>query len=598
MTRGRRLFFWMYPPYLITALASMIAFTTFTARSASEYFFELSSIQLRETTAVAANAVRPLVEQGASEKKIQELCSALVAGSRIRLTVIDTNGRVIADTDAVSDRMDFHLDREEVREAWETGSGSAVRKSLSTGITTTYEAVMLRNKAGSDIGLLRAAMPFSIVGSRRGDLLQGMIVFGMGLFIAVSLMALFISRRISRPILRIHAGARLFAEGRFDERIPEDGPLEIAHLASIMNRMADDLGDRIRTVARQKNEVDSILNGMSEAVAVVDDRMTVLSWNPAFRRLFPVDTVDEDASLARSARESLLSLTHNTDICDFMELALRADGPLETGISTYGDKPRQLRLTSSPLGEGKAVLVINDLTKMNRLETVRRDFTTNVSHELKTPITSIKAALETLQDAGFADQVQAASFLDMAVRGIQRLEAILADLFSLARIEEDEKRGIDTQRVEIDAVIDSVLEDVAPRLLEGSIRITREGEHGLAVLGNAGLLRQALLNLTDNAIKYASSGGTIELVTAEESGFARLSVRDHGPGIPARDRDRVFERFYRIDRARSRESGGTGLGLSIVKHIAQVHSGSVQLESSEGTGSTFSILIPLAPRDA
>jgi len=610
MTRRPRLFFWTYPPYLITALVSVIAFTAFTARSASDYYLELSSLQLRETTAVTANAVRPLVARGAGRDEIQALCSALAAGSRIRLTVIDPDGRVVADTDATSERMDFHLDREEVREAWETGSGSAVRRSVSTGITTTYEAIRLRDSDGRDLALLRAAMPFDIVGSRSDGLLRGLLAFGVCLSAAVSLLALFVSRRIARPILRIHAGALLFAEGRLDERIPEDGPLEVAELAAVMNRMARDLDDRIRTVALQKSEVDSILNGMSEAVAVVDARMTVLTGNPAFRRMFPGEAlagVDEspadDASPApgtgevRPGRDGLLSLTRNTDICDFMELALRANGPLETAVSTYGDNPRQLRLTSASLGDGKAVLVINDLTHMNRLETVRRDFTTNVSHELKTPITSIKAALETLQDAGFSDRERAESFLEIAVRGTERLEAILSDLFDLARVEEDEKRGIDKERVEIDSIINSVLGDVAGRLRDGSIRIQREGESGLAVLGNAGLLRQALHNLVDNAIKYAPNGGAIEILTAEEAGCARLSVRDHGPGIPARDRDRVFERFYRVDRARSRDSGGTGLGLAIVKHIAQIHSGSVRLESSEGTGSTFSILVPLAPGD-
>lgn len=593
MTRKRRLFFWTYPPYLLTAIVSVAAFTAFTAKSASNYYYELSSLQLRETTAVAANAVRPLLDRGAAGEEIQAACSALVAGSRIRLTVIDPDGRVVADTDAASERMDFHLDREEVREAYAAGSGSAVRKSASTGIVTTYEAVRLRDGTGRDLGLLRAAMPYDIVGARSAGLMRALLVFGAFLVVAVSILALAAARRIARPILRIHAGALLFAEGRLDERIPEEGPLEIAGLAAVMNRMARDLGDRIRAVALQKNEVDSILNGMSEAVAVVDERMAVTTGNPAFSRLFEIGSPEDRFGEG----QSLLSLTRNTDICDFMELALHTDGPLETAVSTYGDNPRQLRLTSAPLGDGKAVLVINDLTRMNRLETVRRDFTTNVSHELKTPITSIKAALETLQDADPTDRDRAASFLDMAVRGVGRLEAILSDLFDLARVEEDESRGIDKDSVEIDSIIDSVLGDVAPRLLEGSIQVKREGEGGLAVLGNEGLLRQALLNLVDNAIKYAPGGGTIEILTAEEGAFARLSVRDHGPGIPARDRDRVFERFYRVDRARSRDSGGTGLGLAIVKHIALIHSGSVRLESSEGSGATFSILLPLAPGD-
>lgn len=584
----RKLFLWIYPPYLVTVVLSAIAFTVFTAQSATDFFFDLSSLELRETAKLTANVLEPMLGSELAPETgedIRSWCDRLVRGTAMRLTVIEPDGRVIADTGSRPETMDIHLDREEVREAMERGAGSAVRKSVSTGIITTYEALALRGEDGQTVAILRTSMPFSIIGSRRGDLVLRILVFGLCLATAVSLIAVLLARRLSGPILRIHAGAQAFSAGRLDERIPEDGPLEVANLAAVMNRMATDLDGRIRTVREQKNQVEAILNGMSESVAVVDEELVILKSNPAFKRLF-----------GDSEGISLLSLTRNTELCSFMDAAIRTDGPLETGITVYGERPRQLRLVSTPFENGKAVLVINDLTHLNRLETLRRDFTANVSHELKTPITAIKAALETLRDGDFSDPNESSRFLDMASRGTERLESIIEDLLSLARIEEEEKKGIEPKKVELDTVIASVLEEIAPRAAERGQRVERTGAEGLAVSGHAGLIRQALANLLDNALKYGGDKGAVTVSTSTDRGFAVLSVTDQGPGIPEKDRMRVFERFYRLDKARSRESGGTGLGLAIVKHIAQAHSGSVRLESVEGKGSTFSILLPLAEK--
>lgn len=585
----QKLFFWVYPPYLITALLFAVAIGAFTVESATDYFFDISSVELRETARMAANALRPSVAAGLSAKNpgttLQTLCEALAEGTDIRLTLIDPDGRVLADTETSPQKMDVHLDREEVREALLTGSGSASRKSLSTGIETTYEAIALIGGNGRTIAVLRASMPFSIIDSRRTLLILRIFTFIAFLFAIVSIVAIFLTRRLSDPILRIQSGAHSFADGNFDEQIPDKGPLEIANLARALNSMATELDGRIATAREQKNQAEAILNGMSESIAVVDASLTILTCNPAFRALF---------GNSEKPESNLLALTRNTELCDFVEAAIRVSGPLETGMTYYGDATRQLWLTSRPIDNGKVVLVINDLTRLRHLEQVRRDFTANVSHELKTPITAIKGALETLKEDGFSDPTICAPFLDIATRGTERLEAIISDLLSLARIEEDEKTGITKKLVELDSVIDSVREELSPKIESSPIRVERTGTTGISVVGHEGLLRQALLNLLDNAIKYGSDGGAIEITTEIENGFAILSVTDHGIGIPERDRSRIFERFYRMDKARSRDSGGTGLGLAIVRHIALAHSGSVRLESAEGRGSTFSLLLPLA----
>lgn len=580
----QKLFSWIYPPFLVTILLTAAALTAFTSRETAKFFFELSSIELRDTAQMTANAIRPLLDSTeTANETIGRVCNDLVQGTSLRLTVIDQNGRVIADTGTVPERMDFHLDREEVREAFSAGSGSAVRKSLSTGIDTTYEAIAFRDYSGQKTFVLRASMPFSIIGVRRRELALTILLFGVCLAAAVSILALFLARRLARPILRIHSGAREFSAGNLGERIPEDGPLEISNLANVMNGMAADLDARIRIIREQKNQAEAILNGITESIAVVDGDLAIRGKNPAFVKLF-----------GNGNETSLLALTRNTELCDFMEAAIRSDGPLETSMTLYGETPRQLRLTSAPLEGGKAVLVINDLTHLNRLETVRRDFTANVSHELRTPITAIKGALETLKDEGFTDHDLSGHFLEIAIKGTDRIEAIIGDLMTLARVEEEERNGLETETVSLDAVIDSASADIAARMEAASIRLERVGDTDLSVNGHAGLLKQAIFNLLDNALKYGADGGVIRIITATKNGRAVISVQDEGSGIPERDRARIFERFYRVDKARSRESGGTGLGLSIVKHIAIAHSGSVRLESSGEKGATFSIILPLA----
>lgn len=589
----RKLFFWIYPPYLAVSLVAVVSFTVFTAEAATQYFRELSSLELAQTARLAANAVAAnLVGAGTSTvdvARVQTACDALVGNTDIRLTVVDMNGLVLADTDADSNRMDFHLDREEVREAMETGSGSGIRISASTGRETAYEAVLVPARDGFAGAIVRAAMPFSIQGARRASLVSRVFAFGFALSLAMSLVAVVLSRRIARPILRMHSGALAFASGRLLEAIPEDGPLEIANLSAVMNRMASDLDSRIKAVAAQKNEVSAILNGMTEAVAVVsvvDSVLRVADANPAFRALFPA---------AASGTGSLMEITHSTELCEFMEVAIRTDGPLETGVTFYGasgDGSRQVRLASAPLAGGSAVLVITDLTRLNRLETVRRDFTTNVSHELRTPVTAIRASLETLRDTGFSDARNCDTFLEIALRGTDRLEAILSDLMSLARIEEEEQNALERTPLDCDTVVDGAIRDASERISRAGMTVIRDGESGLTVVGHEGLVKQALVNLLDNAAKYASEGGEIRVSTAREGLFTVVSVSDRGPGIPERDRPRVFERFYRVDKARSRDSGGTGLGLSIVRHIALANSGSVRLECPPEGGSTFSLLLP------
>ncbi len=589
----RKLFFWIYPPFIFAFVVSVFLLTVFSARSITSFFGDLSSFQLRQTVLVTANSLEPLLRPDGADglvrnrKEIQEYCDALVRGSRIRITLIDPDGVVLADTGADPKNMELHDTRSEIQDALTYGSGFATRTSASTGITTMYEAHVLRDDNGVVYGFLRTAIPFGVIDAHRTELLVRILFFGAVVIILVSFFSFFLTRRLTRPIARIHAVARSFSDGWFSERIPEEGPEEIASLASVMNRMAVQLDERISTMKKEREKVQAILQGMMEAVAVVSPDLSLILTNRSFDLFFGFDSsIQTDAF-------SLLMATHSTELCDFMEAAIRAGGPLETTLTMYGQSTRQIRAAAAPLPDGSSVLVISDLTRMHRLETIRRDFTANVSHELKTPITSIKAALETVLDMSCARDSSCSRFLDMAVRGTTRLEAILSDLLSLARIEEEERDGLPIEPVDLDGVIESIHVELAVRMNDAQVVFEKKGASGIQVRAHPGLLRQALYNLVDNAIKYGASGGMV-VVSVKTEGFSvSITVADRGPGISERDRSRLFERFYRVDKARSRETGGTGLGLAIVKHIALAHGGSVILDSDPGPGASFTFTLPL-----
>lgn len=584
----RKLFFWIFPPYLASFLAAMAIFMALTANIAADFLSGIASEQISETAQLAANALEPLLsgaeDPAAVRTAAQELCDSLVRNTSIRLTLIDSNGLVLADTSARADRMDLHLDRAEIRKALAGEPGSAVRTSVSTGIPTAYEAVPVRGENGTPAAVIRASVPFSEIENRQRLMSLGIALAGTSIAIILSLIAFFLARRISGPLLRIHRAAESYSAGMLTDRVPEEGPRELAQLARVLNGMAGELDRKLAELGDEKKRAEAVLNGIAEAIAVVDQNLVILSSNPAFDALFE----------RRNSTSDLIGATRNTELCAFAEAAVNSEGPLETMISTYGETPKQLRLSSARLENGTAVLVINDLTRLNRLETVRRDFTTNVSHELRTPLTAIRGALETLQEAGDAAPPARERFLDIAVKGTLRMESILDDMLSLARVEEEKSKGLETEEISLDSLIDSVVERLKNRIGEAHVSYERSGETSLAVKAHRGLLEQAVFNLMDNALKYGSNGGYLGVSTQLRGSMAEISVTDRGRGIPERDKPRMFERFYRVDKARSRESGGTGLGLAIVKHIALAHAGSVSLESAEGRGSTFTLMIPAA----
>jgi two-component system phosphate regulon sensor histidine kinase PhoR len=406
-----------------------------------------------------------------------------------------------------------------------------------------------------------------------------------------------VARRAARPVEALCEAAGRLAGGEVEAALPHTDLAEVAGLAAAFGRLREQLVERGLTIGRQGTQQEAVLGSMIEGVLAIDARQRIVGMNRAAADLLGVDLDDV-------LRRPLQEVVRNPDLRRFALLAIDCREPVEDDLVLRGQRDRTIRLRGTALrdvsGEGGAVIVLNDVTDIERLETVRRDFVANVSHELKTPVASIKGFVETLLDGAVEDPDNARRFLAIVGRQADRLASIIEDLLALSRIEQSEGVGnLPLEPTWIAEVFQAVLADCGPRAAERSIRLETHCPDRLEAAVNPPLLEQAVINLVDNAIKYSEPGREVRLEAGSEAGADGeqlvIRVADQGAGIEEEHLPRLFERFYRVDKARSRKLGGTGLGLSIVKHIVQAHGGSITVASTPGVGSTFEIRLPAGP---
>ncbi len=420
--------------------------------------------------------------------------------------------------------------------------------------------------------------------------LAGGLIAGLALFIHAVL------RWIRRPIRWIEDTARSFAIGNLEVQTVPKGPAELVTVAETLNEMATELEHRLAAISDQRNQLEAILSSMVEGVIVLDRNRTIVSMNDAAGRLLNVDP-------AGATDRTLIEYLRNAQLDEIAESTEGVVQPIERSVTLYRDRPLHLQVHATALRDvaenetSGTLLVLNDITRLQHLEELRKDFVANVSHELKTPITSIKGFVETLLDGAADEPENSRRFLSIILNHADRLHAIIEDLLSLSRLEQKDQR-ITFYEFPIESVLASTIELCGPRADDKQISIQYRVDGEDHAWGNPNLIEQALVNLVDNAIKYSSDGSDVEIAVMCNDEMLRITVRDHGQGIRSRDLPRIFERFYRTDKARSRDLGGTGLGLAIVKHIARAHLGEVTVDSVLGEGSTFTVEIPQWKTDA
>ncbi len=589
--RTRRLFWQLYPSYLLITLVSLLVVAVYASVAVERFYRRQTAVHLRARAYLVEEQFREELAQGQSER-IDALCKRLGPRSSTRITVILPSGEVVGDSEKPPAEMDNHADREEIREALAGRVGSKVRYSFTMEQDMMYVAVPVED-GGTIIGVLRTSVPVTAVEATVAMIHWRIAVAGFAVAVIAAGVSLLVARRIVRPLEEIQRGAERFARGDLRHKLPTAGTRELAALAEAMNQMAAQLDDRIRTVLQQRNEREAVLSSMVEGVLAVDRQECVVSVNQAGAELLGVDPQEAEG-------RSLQEIVRDPDLQRLVAEVLESQQP-RTGdirMALAAGEERHLNAQGTVLRDARqsaigAVLVLHDVTRIKRLELVRRDFVANVSHELRTPVTSIKGFVETLIDGAKDDPQEADRFLRIVARQADRLNAIIEDLLTLSRVEQEaETREIALDEGPIRDVLEAAVAVCRSKADGKDIRLEVACDGELHAPINPPLLEQAVVNLVDNALKYSLQGQTVQVDAVRTENEVVIRVRDHGCGISREHLPRIFERFYRVDRARSRELGGTGLGLSIVKHIAQSHGGRATVRSTPGEGSTFCIHLP------
>jgi two-component system phosphate regulon sensor histidine kinase PhoR len=579
----------LYPVYLLVIVIALFTITWYLSQLLPDFYDN----QVAEDLQARANLIKDQFLQKLIAQDFEgmdAMSKELGANSSTRITIILPNGKVVADSDENPADMENHANRPEFKDAFEVGIGKSMRFSHTLDQRMMYLALPIKEK-GKVLAVVRTSVPVVAINEKLSDLVNKIILSVIIVAIFAAFVTFIVSRKISLPIEQMKETAQRFALGQLELRVPLPKQTELNELAQALNEMAQQLQDRIQTITQQRNELKAILSSMVEGVVAVDSNGDIVNLNEAAAKFLSTD-------IAKAQGCSIEEVIRNTDFQEFIQGILSEESSGQTDIVLPGRKDRIVRLDGATLTDSKgeksgAVIVISDLTRMRRLEDVRRDFVANVSHELRTPITSIKGFVETLLEGAYKEPEKAEQFLQIISKHSDRLNAIVEDLLSLSNLEEvSEKRKITFEKTSIKNLLDSVVAMSAIKAEVKDITIELECDESIEVKINTNLLEQAVLNLVDNAVKYSEPAGKVQIKAYRTNKMIVISVRDYGCGISKTHQSRIFERFYVVDKSRSRKLGGTGLGLAIVKHIAEVHGGKVTIESTPGVGSAFFLHLP------
>ena len=582
MKLGNSIFRKLLLSAILLIFASLLIMDFYLTRYTADRQREAAEQQLAAQARVLAGEV-PSLDGGAMERWAKN------AGERAqaRITVIDARGTVLADSEHDPETMENHIGRPEIRQAVAGRIGTAIRHSATLDRDLCYVAYPIAHDGARLV--LRLAVPLATLDTAIAAVRRRILLVSLFAAVAALVIAYYFSSRFSRRIRRLQAFAESLPEGRLSQAPLTEGGDELGMLGESLHRMAMQIGDLVDRLSLESARLEAILASMVEGVLVVDEDLRVMFCNASFARAVGAqERVAERVSLSEVVRDETL--------IEMIREVLQSGQPDKRRLELSAGEGRafeaQVTRLLTPSRRG-AITILHDITDIERLERVRKDFVANVSHELRTPLTAIQGYSETLLDGALEDQENNRRFLEIIRAHSIRLNNIASDLLVLSDLESG-RPAPEPERVDLRSAVEAALRTVESEASVRGVKLECGALEDVEVMGYRIRLEQALVNLLDNAVKFNRPGGEVRVDAARDNGSARVVISDTGIGIPSDDLSRIFERFYRVDKARSRQVGGTGLGLSIVKHVVERMHGNITVESRLGNGSKFTLVLPAA----
>jgi len=591
----RKTLFWkLYPSFLIILFISLLAIVMIALWSFKSFYYQERAVDLEIRAKILTPEFSRLIQAQYFEE-VQKESQKLGDESSTRITIILPSGRIIGDNKKDPATMDNHRNRPEIAQAILSGKGLSIRYGHTLAIDSMYFAMPIMAQ-DTIIGVMRTSTPLYTLQNALWSIYYKV---SLGFFILIIITAFaswWMSKALVRPLEIIKVQAQQLAKGDFSSRVQlsSNDSLESEQLGQAFNEIAIQLNQRIETILNQRNEQEAVFSSMVEGVVAVNSSENILRINQAAYNILKISEKNIEGV-------KLKNVIENTELHNLILFALQQNTPVGQEIIIHNDAEHEqvLFAQSAPLldvhkNKCGTLVVFNDITKLKEFELQRKEFVANVSHELRTPLTAIQGLSETLIE--FPDLVQdkRAYFIDVIHTHSIRLESIIENLLTLSKIEkETEIDEIDLVNESITLALSNAIFLCKDKALKRNIDIILNNAEDITFKHNSSLIEQAIINLLNNAIKYSNGNSEIKITVVKQSNDIKISVADQGSGIPEEHLSRLFERFYRVDKARSRQLGGTGLGLSIVKHIALAHKGTVTVSSEINKGSIFSLTLPL-----
>jgi len=604
MVKKRKFIWQIFPSFLVIILLSLTAVTWYSTRYFKDFFLENSEKELTIQAKLLQNKFGTAIKDDRmSVSRIDSLCKKIGETIPTRVTIVMPTGVVAGDSSGRIETMENHLARPEIKEALAGRKGISIRYSSTLDQNMMYIALPvlqddpvnsagLKNKDNQVIAVVRTAVSISEIDSKIRSVGNNILAALVLTLIAAAIASFYVARRITEPVEQMKKGAMEFSMGNLDNRLTIPDTEELSQLALAMNKMAANLDKKILDFKNRSHELEAVHASMQEGVIAIDNHEQIITTNTAAARIF-------DFPEATLKKKNILEVARNYELQTFIQKALSTHEPVEDDILIDRDEAMVLNIHSTALYDTLekrmgTLIIFHDITRIRRLEKMHKEFAANVSHELKTPLTTIKGFIETLQLMLADSEVQQSdAFLKIIEKNVNRMVALIDDLLDLSRLERLEGTAIELEHHALSTILTGAVHACEPLAAQKDISITIDCPGIITVLMDPILMEQAIINLVENAVKYNPEETMISISSTCQEGVVAIEIQDTGAGIDQEHLPKIFNRFYRVDRGRSRKEGGTGLGLAIVKHIIQYHGGKIEVESQKGRGTLFKISLPV-----